>query len=92
MSEMLRLWLAKKLAPQQSKDADRFWHLLTSIDDAYRWLAERHDAADLAQWLLELDTDHRRAEGEPRAGKLPRDIYDLRELMRRRALEGGSNA
>lgn len=78
--------IARKLAPEMDREARRYRYLELQIDDACIWLDDLPDARDVARWLRERDTDHWRAIDEPASGKLPSDIYDLREHMRRRTI------
>jgi len=76
--------VARWLDPHTSRDADRYYYLIGKVSEAYRWLGDHEDAADLAQWLIESDNSHWRRLGEPSSMSLPHDIYDFREHLRRR--------
>ena len=77
--------IAAWLAPDMARNEQRYYYLRNQVSDAHRWLGEHKDAADLAQWLLELDADHWRALGTSPIGTLPSRIDDFREVLRRRA-------
>ena len=86
MIRNIRRRIAAWLDPDVARLVDHYWYLQLRVQEAHRWLGERPDAADLAQWLLERDADHWRTLGTKSAGKLPQDISDFRDHLRRRAL------
>lgn len=78
--------IARKLAPDMARRADRYDYLIGKISEGRWWLSEFPDATESHQRLLELDSDHWRPLGEPARGKMPWGIGAFRERLRRRSL------
>lgn len=80
----LREKIARLIAPNLGRQADRFHYLWHQTDDCHRWLSEFSDVATAMQWLKERDRDHWRRLEEPATGNLPSNIGDFREYLRAR--------
>lgn len=84
--DKIRTAIARWLAPELAKDADRYHRLVGQMRNDYWWLgAEFPDASETIRFFLDGDRNHYRALGEPAIGDLPSDIGDFREHLRRRA-------
>jgi hypothetical protein len=71
-----------------ARKADRYFYLrVVVLDDAKNWLCGHCPEGNLvAQWAIERDTDHWREPGHPATGRLPGNISDFREHLKRLAL------
>lgn len=87
LSERIARWLC----PDMARNADRYFYLrVVVLDDAKNWLYSHCPEGSLvAQWSIERDADHWRELGHPATGRLPSNISDFREYLKRRVREGG---
>lgn len=80
-----RTWLARKLSPELARKEYRLDRIISGLRYEKRWLnPEFPDAYDTMQRVLENDADESRPLGSPDIGKLPWNIEDFREYLRRR--------
>jgi len=85
MIENLKRWLAGVLCPEMARNANQYFRLYGQITTVYRWCDG--EAADVAQWLVEGDTNHWRSLDEKPIGVLPSDIQAFREYLRNRRVK-----
>lgn len=79
----IRERLARWLAPDMARDAEKYFYLWNQVDDAHKWLSyEFKEAGDVLLWIKMTEQDHWRALGTPARNPWPSRIDYFRERMR----------
>ena len=83
----LKETIARWLAPELARNADRYWFLSNELGDVHRWLGEFEDVRAVIDWLLVRERNHWRKRDEPEVeSKWHWNMPHFREQLRRRRL------
>jgi hypothetical protein len=80
----LRIWLARKLAPEMAREAEKYYYLHNQVTMIDRWFASIKPAAMISGWLLEREAHHwRRYSDPPLTAKYEWEISRFRDQYNR---------